>query len=303
MDKHEREITFYGKWPSTFSIDTLVKAGFIYLDFQDYVQCPQCKIVLKDWRPEDNALRRHMEACPKCPFLLGQQKKRVQIHLEPKFPKMKQLEARKSTFLGWIRYQKDVLPEQGFFYTGYRDRIQCYLCGILILLKNSDPSLEHEKYNCPIPLILRQCKPRPIPRASLRVFCRYPDMKEWDQRHLTFQKTPFPEKSIQEWIQNGFFYAEEADRICCYVCGDSFGWQESMESVKRKHASENCLLAHILKQSKGDERKLCNLCYTYPKDMISKDCGHVIGCETCIYQLEVCPLCRKPITGRMRIYD
>ncbi|KAM6297020.1 E3 ubiquitin-protein ligase LRSAM1 [Aegotheles albertisi] len=52
-----------------------------------------------------------------------------------------------------------------------------------------------------------------------------------------------------------------------------------------------------------DERKSeCVVCMEQETQMIFLPCGHVCCCQTCCQRLHTCPLCRKDITQRIRIF-
>ncbi|NWW49414.1 LRSM1 ligase, partial [Pedionomus torquatus] len=52
-----------------------------------------------------------------------------------------------------------------------------------------------------------------------------------------------------------------------------------------------------------DEKKSeCVVCMEQETQMIFLPCGHVCCCQTCCQRLHICPLCRKDITQRIRIF-
>ncbi|KAM6372469.1 E3 ubiquitin-protein ligase LRSAM1 isoform 1-T2 [Pluvialis apricaria] len=53
----------------------------------------------------------------------------------------------------------------------------------------------------------------------------------------------------------------------------------------------------------GDEKKSeCVVCMEQETQMVFLPCGHVCCCQTCCEQLHTCPLCRKDITQRIRVF-
>merc|ERR1712072_374187 len=46
-----------------------------------------------------------------------------------------------------------------------------------------------------------------------------------------------------------------------------------------------------------DESRLCVVCLTREKNILSVPCGHIAACATCHEPLSSCPLCRAGITG------
>lgn len=54
---------------------------------------------------------------------------------------------------------------------------------------------------------------------------------------------------------------------------------------------------------RGQQHSPCPLLCLFPQtQMIFLPCGHVCCCQTCCERLHTCPLCRKDITQRIRIF-
>jgi len=67
----ERRKTFMG-WPiSEIRPEELARAGFVYLQTRDRVQCVFCLVKISDWEPHDNPFQEHMKHSPCCPFIQG----------------------------------------------------------------------------------------------------------------------------------------------------------------------------------------------------------------------------------------
>lgn len=47
----------------------------------------------------------------------------------------------------------------------------------------------------------------------------------------------------------------------------------------------------------------CVICLDKGKDILLKPCRHFCVCSDCAFALVVCPVCRKPIEDREKIYD
>lgn len=53
----------------------------------------------------------------------------------------------------------------------------------------------------------------------------------------------------------------------------------------------------------GQQRSPCPLLCLFPQtQMVFLPCGHVCCCQICCERLHTCPLCRKDITQRIRIF-
>lgn len=55
-------------------------------------------------------------------------------------------------------------------------------------------------------------------------------------------------------------------------------------------------------KSSDEQRRLCKICETKRADHVFFDCGHVVACKNCAFQLNECPVCRKEIIDVMKIF-
>ncbi|KAL8730105.1 MAG: hypothetical protein Q9166_004304 [cf. Caloplaca sp. 2 TL-2023] len=51
-----------------------------------------------------------------------------------------------------------------------------------------------------------------------------------------------------------------------------------------------------------EEQAMCKICYESEMDALFYDCGHVVACEECARQVDVCPVCRKNVRAVCRIW-
>jgi len=52
----------------------------------------------------------------------------------------------------------------------------------------------------------------------------------------------------------------------------------------------------------SDNSNDCTICMARPRQIAFMTCGHVATCVQCSQGLSDCPICRKPVTGTMRIF-
>lgn len=45
----------------------------------------------------------------------------------------------------------------------------------------------------------------------------------------------------------------------------------------------------------------CSICFVNAKDHLAFPCGHQCGCEECTKSLQICPICREPVTAWVRV--
>ncbi|KAK4692119.1 hypothetical protein P7C71_g5021, partial [Lecanoromycetidae sp. Uapishka_2] len=55
-------------------------------------------------------------------------------------------------------------------------------------------------------------------------------------------------------------------------------------------------------QVADEEMALCKICYEGEMDALFYDCGHVVACEECARQVDVCPVCRRAVRAVVRIW-
>ncbi|KAJ8447723.1 hypothetical protein Cgig2_015086 [Carnegiea gigantea] len=67
---------------------------------------------------------------------------------------------------------------------------------------------------------------------------------------------------------------------------------------KSVRSATNSTLSSV--ESNIPVEQACPICLTNPKDM-AFGCGH-LACKNCGPKLQTCPLCRRPITARVRLY-
>ncbi|KAL8846715.1 MAG: hypothetical protein Q9221_008219 [Calogaya cf. arnoldii] len=51
-----------------------------------------------------------------------------------------------------------------------------------------------------------------------------------------------------------------------------------------------------------EELAMCKICYESEMDALFFDCGHVVACEECARQVDICPVCRKNVKAVCRIW-
>ncbi|MCJ1399523.1 hypothetical protein MMC11_002725 [Xylographa trunciseda] len=51
-----------------------------------------------------------------------------------------------------------------------------------------------------------------------------------------------------------------------------------------------------------EDLETCRICYEGPIDALFYRCGHVVACEQCAKQVEVCPICRTPVGAVVKIW-
>ncbi|XP_011876980.1 PREDICTED: E3 ubiquitin-protein ligase XIAP-like [Vollenhovia emeryi] len=73
MNIEERRLRTFREWPANAAVDPvrLAKAGFYYSGHVQEVQCFLCGAKISDWNYGDQAMGRHRQKSPSCPFVLS----------------------------------------------------------------------------------------------------------------------------------------------------------------------------------------------------------------------------------------
>lgn len=73
MNVEEKRLRTFREWPANAAIDParLAKAGFYYTGHDLEVQCFLCGTRVSDWNYGDQAIVRHRQKSPNCPFVLA----------------------------------------------------------------------------------------------------------------------------------------------------------------------------------------------------------------------------------------
>lgn len=73
MNVEENRLKTFDEWPTNAAVDAarIAKAGFYYTGHGLEVQCFLCGTTVSDWNYGDQAMARHRQAQPACPFVLN----------------------------------------------------------------------------------------------------------------------------------------------------------------------------------------------------------------------------------------
>lgn len=258
----------FANWPVPFmNPQTLAHSGFIYLRYEDVVQCVYCKGIVGSWEEGDIPDIEHRRHFPRCPFMLfdrerlqarGPANDETGIHIirvlgsvdpdlielgiyrlnSPRGRHYVTLADRLSSYnLLWhplFPVKPDQLAEAGFYYAGVTDHVRCFYCGggLKNWQKDDNPWREHAKWfpHCPF--------------VTLRV---------------------------------GLPFIEKARR----------GLDVTVPIVNDNPANETLT---------------CKVCLENEIGCAFLPCGHTSTCIICASSLGNCPICRRQINAMLRIY-
>ncbi|GIY03983.1 hypothetical protein CDAR_304782 [Caerostris darwini] len=248
---------------------------------------------------------------------------------------------RQDSFKDWNclwKYPQDpsALATQGFFYNKNRDVVQCVFCGVTIAEWNDEkPIIEKHvelSYKCPF-LLGRPVgnEPKdPAQRTQFTLNFSNIEMRNEEKRRETFKTWPYFGMDTTELAHVGFYYIGKSDLVQCYMCGGVLGdWSRYDDPwVEHQRHFPKCEYVNMMNRfriqrtspyfykilnppkPKTEENKLkneyygetCKVCQSDEMNILFEPCHHLVSCEDCSIRLFKCPVCRKDIISKKRIY-
>ena len=232
---------------------------------------------------------------------------------------------RRQTFSGWplSSPSPEALARAGFFFLGRGTEVKCAFCGIRGRgwEIEDEPMEDHRRFSPQCPLVLEQDNGTtgiygiaPDPTEAARPSAPpAEDINEETQRRLSREQNTTtagipgdgepsaptaaippsapPAEDIREELQRRL--VRESDR-------------GSSQSVDQEPASQFASAATLSPMaadngSLRDDRS-CIICMDAEPCMLFMPCGHLVTCVQCAPELQLCCVCRAPITGRVRAY-
>jgi hypothetical protein len=90
---------------------------------------------------------------------------------------------------------------------------------------------------------------------------------------------------------------EELELLMRRMNNENIELQLQLESFRREKDELKAILEN---QNQGQP---CSICLTQPSELALVPCGHKCCCRSCEEAIEgVCPLCREPVCGTLRIF-
>lgn len=275
--EYDRRRTFVN-WPKPYiNTDQLAQFGFYHYG-GDKVKCAFCNIIIKDWDESDSPLAEHIKHSSHCPLLNRQFTQNIPINEDE-----------------LNRSLPEISPDE---------------C--------SENTCEHTHINKPV----RYEHPDYVLEVSrMKTFCSWPK---------SIRQRP------QELVEAGFFYTGQGDMVICFSCGLGLrDWEiEDIPIVEHAKHTIECIYLNLVKgaefvknikraESENDTAKktvtrnvsiigddestssaenTCKICYDKVADILFQPCNHCASCGRCSVSLETCPVCRRTIERKTKIY-
>ncbi|XP_064212079.1 inhibitor of apoptosis 1 isoform X2 [Tribolium castaneum] len=274
----DRLSTFIDWKSSAVTPEALAKAGFYFLNNPskpDLVKCAFCKAEICSWEQDDEPLSEHVRWSPNCPFAKE-------------------------------KSQNLRVPAQG------QD-----VCGNVELFPNSVP--ESETFR----MLRTMIRPYEDKKARLESFATWPSSAK---------------QSPETLADAGFYYRGVEDHTICFSCGGALRdwkdedepWEEHakwyprceflvaskgqgyINQVQKKMAGVSA--SNVTKENESTEEKsecgaasedgviLCRICDRFERNTVFMPCKHIIACTQCSDVMQNCPICRKGIDSKIKVY-
>lgn len=338
----------FKNWPVTYIKPArLAAAGFYFTGKGDLVKCFYCHLELYKWIEGDNPIINHRRFSPTCRFIRNilYDNQSVDFDLntvlsltkedtstsesydmerdcftikteKAKHSSYSSYSLRIDTFENWPTSKtqtKEQLAEAGFFYTGVKDHVTCFYCGLGLSEweDNDDPWKLHALWmnTC---LYLREIKGQEYVDSFNIVEKRY--LRE-------IVSTFFYLFYISIFNCNNYCYTKEGPSSQDVETASESTIEENSGSnsgASNIHSDVESLLNNMSALSTTDKNNItssstetnsststelmCLLCCKNERNVLFMSCGHVVACAECSKKLnDICPICRKLILGVLSV--
>ncbi|MBN3326314.1 BIR1B protein, partial [Atractosteus spatula] len=179
------------------------------------------------------------------------------------FPEMRSEVKRLQTFdslQSYSSWSPEEMSQSGFYYTGLKNSVQCFCCGLVICTQSlsESPSDSHRKFS-PDCDFLRSGEAGNIPQYEVKVRGKGPappggaEQYESESGRLeTFQNWPFyASMAPQDLASAGFFFTGQTDVVQCFCCAGLLAHWETGDEPWKEHAKwfPDCEFVHEKKSS------------------------------------------------------
>ncbi|GIY77290.1 baculoviral IAP repeat-containing protein 2 [Caerostris darwini] len=335
MNEASKRLDSFQNWPHHIYLDKneFVHSGLYFTGVLDCVKCFSCNVEMYDWDLNDDPMLYHKLYSPDCEYL-----KTIKIPCpldnEMDYMFYKKEIHRLDSFTDWNclwTYPQDpsALATQGFFYNKNGNVVQCVFCGGTIAEWNDEkPIIEKHvelSYKCPF-LLGRPVGNEPKdPVQQIKSLDNYSngEMMHEEKRRETFKTWPHFGLDTRELAHVGFYYIGKRDLVKCFKCDGVLGdwsryddpWLEHerffpkceyvkmMNGFRREGTGAHVYkILNPYKLKKERDGETCNICQSGDLNTLFEPCCHLVSCEDCSLNLYTCPVCRKDIIRKKRIY-
>lgn len=249
---------------------------------------------------------------------------------KPKYPKMAEIKNRLTTYKDWprIMLSPKQLAECGLYYTGVADVVTCFFCGGSLgnWELDDDPWVEHQKFfpSCSYLRLIRNHRrsnkvvQNPVPESSVANATLLQPSDPLQSEIIRQACVIFPRSLVEKAVSQHFIPNGQRITSIQDVC-DVVLHQREQEIALRMHSQQMKMevkpeaspIVSKLPLNETNEtanRKeikdvlLCKICMDQEMGVVFQPCGHLVSCPKCAMLIFNCPLCRTPVTNKVRTY-
>lgn len=210
-------------------------------------------------------------------------------------------EARLESFRNWpIRWiDAEKFVAAGFYYTGIRDAVKCFVCNIEISewQYNDDPMSEHQRWSSRCDFVRNTAA---YNRTDINILTRGFDICG-PYGSLQFSNERIVENHNNNDDNNTNINSEDNENIgdsnIVSVNNDNSVRDDNVNANNVKYENVKCENENV-----RDSNILCRICYTTEIQVVFMPCGHLFVCESCSKNMKNCGVCRKLITNTIKVY-
>ncbi|XP_060558859.1 baculoviral IAP repeat-containing protein 7-like isoform X2 [Ruditapes philippinarum] len=276
-DEYKRVRSFKG-WPTQMSQTPteLSKAGLLYMGNGDRCKCFWCGGELYDWEPQDIPWEEHAKWFPHCGFVRG-----VKGDAYIQYVRDRQNGLTVDPPVDEVLKSPHVLSvlQEGYTQEQVREAFSRFGRGRLIDARGIKQAIEQTKREREA---LIQASNNMAGTQETASPVTLPDEDE----EMEVEETPLPAKE-----QKAESKSNDSNR-------------SPSKTVKPStSASSSTDVETVLQENeKLKDMKLCKICMDNELCMTFLPCGHLATCEDCAQNVNECPICRKLITQRVKIF-
>ncbi|GFY49256.1 baculoviral IAP repeat-containing protein 7-A [Trichonephila inaurata madagascariensis] len=225
-----------------------------------------------------------------------------------------------------------LLAECGFYYTGVLDIVTCFSCNGSLghWETNDDPFIEHEKFfpYCEYMNFIKmnpKNKVESIEDKVLREACKifstlkvqrvavenlrntgqhFKSLNDVCEAVLKYDNKALPpvpknEKGNMDTVHETVL--EYENKVLPPVTKNEKGNKDTMHEAVLEY--ENKVLPLVTKNEKGNmDTVICKICIDKEMDAVFQPCSHLVSCHICAANIFDCPLCRNPVTHKIKVF-
>ncbi|GFY50355.1 e3 ubiquitin-protein ligase XIAP [Trichonephila inaurata madagascariensis] len=221
---------------------------------------------------------------------------------------MSDLKSRLFSYKNWplLMINSKLLAECGFYYTGVLDIVTCFSCNGSLghWETNDNPFIEHEKFfpYCEYMNFIKmnpKNKVESIEEKVLREACKiFSTLKVQKVAVENLRNTGQHFKSLNDVYEAVLKYDNKA---LPPVPKNEKGNMDTVHEAVLEY--ENKVLPLVTKNEKGNiDTVICKICMDKEMDVVFQPCSHLVSCHICAAKIFDCPLCRNPVTHKIKVF-